>query len=91
LRHNVEDVPALLVALVLATVRLRTRERGWAPLLLLDEIVAHLDETRRQALLDEIPSLGQVWLTGTDAALFEPLGSRAQFFRVADAKITPVA
>ena len=82
---------ALLVALVLATVRLRTREKGWSPLLLLDEIVAHLDETRRRALLDEIPALGQVWLTGTDAALFEPLGSRAQFFRVADAEITPVA
>ena len=81
---------ALLVALVLASARMRAYELGAAPLLLLDEIAAHLDETRRMALFDEIQVLdAQVWLTGTDAALFRPLAGRAQFFTVADAKVTP--
>jgi len=49
-----------------------------------------LDETRRLALFDEIEALdAQVWLTGTDAALFRPLAGRAQFFAVADAKVIP--
>jgi len=81
---------ALLVALVLAAARMRAYEIGAAPLLLLDEIAAHLDETRRLALFDEIEALdAQVWLTGTDAALFRPLAGRAQFFTVADAHVTP--
>jgi len=81
---------ALLVALVLGTARLRAYEQGTAPLLLLDEVVAHLDDIRRDALYDEISSLGaQVWLTGTDAGLFGGLAGRAQFFNVADGKVTP--
>jgi len=80
---------ALLVALVLASARMRAYEMGAAPLLLLDEIAAHLDETRRMALFDEIQALdAQVWLTGTDATLFRPLAGRAQFFAVADARVT---
>ena len=80
---------ALLVALVLATARMRTGEQGCAPLLLLDEIAAHLDARRLDALFDEITRLGaQVWMTGTDAALFRPLAGRAQFFTVADATVT---
>ncbi len=57
--------------------------RGVAPLLLLDEIAAHLDETRRAALFDEIASLRlQAFMTGTDASLFEALGTRALIMRV---------
>ena len=81
---------ALLVALVLGTAKMRAYEQGTAPLLLLDEIAAHLDEIRLQALFDEISGLGaQVWLTGTDAGLFAPLAGRAQFFAVNDGTVTP--
>jgi DNA replication and repair protein RecF len=70
--------------------RLVTAERGQPPILLLDEVAAHLDGRRRAALFDEICGLGaQAWLTGTDAALFVPLGRRAQYCRVADATLTP--
>lgn len=80
---------ALLVALVLASARMRASEIGSAPLVLLDEVVAHLDEARRLALYDEITGLGaQAWLTGTDGQLFRPLRGRAQFFAVADARVT---
>ena len=79
---------ALLIAMVLASVRLQTALRGTAPLVLLDEIVAHLDESRRAALLDELIFLGaQAWMTGTDAAMFAPLGRRAQFFTVAEGSL----
>ncbi len=80
---------ALLVALVLGTARMRAQERGTAPLLLLDEIAAHLDARRLGVLFDEISGLGaQVWLTGTDAGLFKPLAGRAQFFDVVDGAVT---
>jgi len=76
---------ALLVALVLAAARLLKLQRGAAPLLLLDEIAAHLDAERRAALFDEIEALAaQAWMTGTDAHLFSALGGRAAFFNVAD-------
>jgi DNA replication and repair protein RecF len=81
---------AMLIAIVLADARLQAEARGSAPILLLDEVAAHLDEARRRALFDELLALGgQAWLTGTDAALFEPLGTRAQHFRVFDATIHP--
>jgi DNA replication and repair protein RecF len=82
---------AMLIAIVLAEARLQAAERGVAPLLLLDEVAAHLDEERRKALFDEICGLpGQTWMTGTDAALFSPLGDRAQHFSVADAMVADV-
>ena len=81
---------ALLISIVLAHARLITAERAQRPLLLLDEVAAHLDAKRRAALYDELTALGaQTWLTGTDSALFEPLGDKAQHFRVEDARITP--
>jgi len=81
---------ALLIALVLAHARLEALERGAPPLLLLDEIAAHLDAARCAALFAEITSLGaQAWMTGTDAALFAPLAGTAQFLSVADARIAP--
>ncbi|MEO1192931.1 MAG: DNA replication/repair protein RecF, partial [Pseudomonadota bacterium] len=74
---------ALLVGLILAHARLVALERGRPPLLLLDEVAAHLDAARRDGLYEEILSLGlQAWLTGTEAAVFQPLESRAQVLNV---------
>ena len=98
-RHSVKDMPAaqcstgeqkaLLIAIVLAHARLRSKDRGGAPLLLLDEVAAHLDGERRAALYDILDTLGsQAWLTGTDAALFEAISKRAQNFTVRDGALT---
>ncbi|KQT84170.1 recombinase RecF [Aurantimonas sp. Leaf443] len=71
---------ALLVGLVLAHARLVARISGLSPILLLDEIAAHLDPGRRAALFDIVETLGvQAFMTGTDMDLFSALGSRAQF------------
>ncbi len=79
---------ALLIAILLAHARLRTRMSGTPPILLLDEVAAHLDPTRRAALFDALAALeAQAWLTGTEPALFAGLAGRAQFFTVADAAI----
>jgi DNA replication and repair protein RecF len=101
IRHRDKDMPAeqcstgeqkaVLIAIVLADARLQARERGSVPLMLLDEVVAHLDEMRRTALFDAICDLGaQAWMTGTDEALFEPLATRAQRFRVENATLSPI-
>jgi DNA replication and repair protein RecF len=80
---------ALLLSIIMANTRLQTKARGAGPLLLLDEVVAHLDAERRTHLFDEIVALGvQAWMTGTDRALFEGLDGRAQFFRVEDATLS---
>ena len=79
---------ALLIGIVLAHARLIAAERGVPPILLLDEIAAHLDEDRRAALYDLLQDLGgQVWLTGTDESLFEAVRGKAQFFEVRDAQV----
>lgn len=83
---------ALLIAIVLANTRLHARERNRIPLLLLDEVAAHLDAKRRKALFDEIYNLGaQAWLTGTDLAFFESFGNNAQYVSVSDAKFKEFA
>jgi DNA replication and repair protein RecF len=84
---------ALLIGLVLAHADLvRRRREGAAPILLLDEIAAHLDPLRRVALFDEIVALGsQAWMTGTDLETFAGLSERAQFHRVEDGRIAPPA
>jgi DNA replication and repair protein RecF len=84
---------ALLISIVLADAwELANARDGEAPILLLDEIAAHLDQRRRAALCEEIVALGaQAWLTGTDAALFENLDSRADIFSVEDSRLTPHA
>lgn len=80
---------ALLIAIILADTRLQAKERNRTPLLLLDEVAAHLDAERRSALFDEICTIGaQAWLTGTDVALFEPFGDKAQYVAVSDATLT---
>jgi len=79
---------AVLVSIALAHARLVTLSRGRPPLLLLDEIAAHLDAERRAALFEEVVALGvQSWMTGTDAELFKPLAGRAQVLRVVDGSI----
>lgn len=79
---------ALLINIVLAHARLVALDRGAPPLLLMDEIVAHLDADRRAALFDEICSIGaQAWMTGTDKTLFNDLGDRAQYFHVENATV----
>ena len=79
---------ALLISILLAQARLQRARRGHAPILLLDEVAAHLDPARRAALFAEILRLGaQAWMTGTDAALFEGLGESAQFFTVENGQI----
>lgn len=82
---------AVLVSIALAHARLVAMSRGRPPLLLLDEIAAHLDAERRTALFDEVVALGaQSWMTGTDAELFAPLRGRAQIMCVADGSIAAI-
>lgn len=76
---------ALLISLILANGRALTDVFGAPPILLLDEVAAHLDADRRAALYDEICDLGtQAWMTGTGAELFTDLGNRAQYLEVGD-------
>jgi len=76
---------ALLISLILANARALAGGFGAPPILLLDEVAAHLDEARRAALYDEICALGaQAWMTGTGAELFDTLGARAQMFAVTE-------
>ena len=76
---------ALLISLILANARALHSELGAAPILLLDEVAAHLDQHRRAALYDEICALGaQAMMTGTEASLFDSLGPRGQYFSVAE-------
>ena len=74
---------ALLIGLVLAHARLITEMTGSPPVLLLDEVVAHLDPGRRAALYEELAKLGaQLWMTGADPALFAEIADRANMFDV---------
>ncbi|WP_350335852.1 DNA replication/repair protein RecF [Coralliovum pocilloporae] len=92
-RHQDKDMPAakcstgeqkaLLLGLVLSHAHLVGRMTGKAPLMLLDEVAAHLDERRRDALFDLLDRLGcQALMTGTDRQAFTGLGDRAQFVHV---------
>jgi DNA replication and repair protein RecF len=98
-RYAAKDMPAdqcstgeqkaLLIGIILAHARLMRAERGAPPVLLLDEVAAHLDENRRAALFDLLLRLGgQVWMTGTDETLFSAARKRAQFWGVDHAQIT---
>lgn len=79
---------AVMLSIILAQARARALWRGAAPILLLDEVVAHLDLKRRAELAEEILDIGvQAWLTGTDAETFGHLAAKAQFFHVSDATI----
>jgi DNA replication and repair protein RecF len=83
---------ALILNLVLAQgARLSRAKSPPNPILLLDEVAAHLDQVRRAALAEEIEALGlQAFLTGTDEALFAPFAGRALGVRVDASKLTPL-
>ena len=81
---------ALLVSVVLAHAALIAEARGFAPLLLLDEVAAHLDAERRAALFAALAVLpAQSFLTGTDAGIFAPLRGLAEGFRVGGGALVP--
>ena len=99
-RHAAKDMPAslsstgeqkaLLIGLVLAHAELTEKITGMAPVLLLDEIAAHLDPDRRAALFSKLDALGgQVFMTGTDAALFDRLPEDAEVFSIGPGGATP--
>ncbi len=76
---------ALLISLILTNARALAEDTGAPPIILLDEVAAHLDANRRASLYDEICALkAQAWMTGTGAELFEELGDRAQHFEVTE-------
>ena len=70
---------ALLLGLVLAHAELVAERRGEPPILLLDEVAAHLDPKRRVALFARLEGRGQVWMTATEAALFGGIGEASRF------------
>ena len=79
---------ALLIGLVLAHAALVAETTGITPLLLLDEVVAHLDPNRRAALFAELQKLGaQIWLTGADPAAFTEIGASSEIFNVENGRI----
>ncbi len=79
---------ALLIGLVLAHASLVADMTGITPLLLLDEVVAHLDPDRRRALFNELTKLGaQVWMTGADPAAFADIGASGEMFEVDSGRI----
>jgi DNA replication and repair protein RecF len=101
-RHGPKDMPAvlsstgeqkaLLVGLILAHAKLVSQMSGIAPMILLDEIAAHLDPARRAALYQKLHECGgQVWMTGTDAALFGRLPEGAVCLSVANNDISLAA
>jgi DNA replication and repair protein RecF len=81
---------ALLISTVLAHASLIAEARGFAPLLLLDEVAAHLDSARRTALFAALATLpAQSFLTGTDAEVFSPLAGIADRFRATPGNLAP--
>jgi DNA replication and repair protein RecF len=80
---------ALLISILLAQAQLQREVRGEPPMLLLDEVAAHLDSGRRAALFEIVAGLeSQAWITGTDAAVFAPLRGTARFLSVCDGALS---
>ena len=79
---------ALLLGLVLAHAEMVADKRGAPPILLLDEVAAHLDPKRRAALFARLEGRGQVWMTATEAALFDGIGTASRF-HVEPGRIAP--
>jgi DNA replication and repair protein RecF len=88
-RSSTGEQKALLLGLVLAHAELVADRRGEPPILLLDEVAAHLDPKRRAALFARLEGRGQVWMTATEAALFDGIGE-ASSFHVQPGQITPL-
>jgi DNA replication and repair protein RecF len=86
-RSSTGEQKALLLGLVLAHADLVAERRGTPPILLLDEVAAHLDPKRRLALFARLEGRGQVWMTATEPGLFEGIGAASRF-RVAPGQIS---
>jgi DNA replication and repair protein RecF len=79
---------ALLLSIVLAHADLVAGRSGRRPILLLDEVAAHLDQRRRAALFEGLEAAGgQVWMTGTEAGLFDGIGETATRFELREGRI----
>ncbi len=79
---------ALLIGLILAHAQLLLADQGRPPIVLLDEVTAHLDENRRLTLFQVLKNMGgQVWITGTDRDIFSAIASETQFFEVQNGKV----
>ena len=78
---------ALLLGILLAHAELVADRTGRPPVLLLDEVAAHLDPLRRHALFDRLAGRGQVWMTGTEAASFDGVGPQTCWLHVGDGRI----
>ncbi len=79
---------SLLISIILAQSKCQALHKGFSPVLLLDEVVAHLDDIKREALIAKIKELGaQAWITSTDAALFASMRPDAQFWEVKNNQI----
>lgn len=92
-RHcSTGEQKSLMIRLVLAGADLASRRTDATPVLLLDEIVAHLDDQRRRALFSAVGRLGaQAWYTGVERRPFEALGENARFFNVSNGSVTPAS
>lgn len=90
-RSSTGEQKALLIGLILAQAHLIKQMSGIAPLVLLDEIAAHLDKQRKMALFDNLENFaGQVWITGADPQAFEDLDGRATIFTLTAGAIQPL-
>jgi len=93
-RASTGQQKAMLIAVILAHARLQDRRLGRVPVMLFDDVAAHLDAKRRGALFDAVQSLGgQCWCSGTDDGQFKELSKTAQFVKILPAKIageTPI-
>jgi DNA replication and repair protein RecF len=78
-RSSTGEQKALLLALILAHAELVSEQRCEAPILLLDEVAAHLDSKRREALFARLEGLSQVWMTATEPSLFDGITGASRF------------
>lgn len=79
---------SLLISIILAQTKLMSIDKGFNPVMLLDEVVSHLDKYKRKALLDKVKNLNvQAWMTSTDVSLFDSLKDDAQFLVTKNNKI----
>ena len=78
-RCSTGEQKALLLNLVLSHAEVVAEKRGAPPILLLDEVAAHLDPGRRDALFDRLEDRGQVWMTATESSLFDGVAEASRF------------
>jgi DNA replication and repair protein RecF len=87
-RCSTGEQKALLLSIILAHAELVADRRGNAPVILLDEVAAHLDPSRRAALFARLDATGsQVWMTGTESNLFSSIDHNAMFIEISNGKL----